>query len=91
MTWKTGLIWQCLIGGGIITIVEFIAGIILNVWLGGGIWDYSHIPLNILGQICLPYSVAWVFLALAAILADDYLRYFLFEEEKPKYTFFNKK
>ena len=47
------VIWkQMLICSIIITAVEFTSGLILNVWLGLGIWDYSNMPFNILGQIC---------------------------------------
>ena len=83
-----GIVWQCLIGGAIVTIAELIAGLILNVWLGLGVWDYSNLPLNFMGQICLPFSLAWCGLSLVAIVLDDYLRYWWFGEEKPSYTLF---
>lgn len=51
LSWKTPLLIQCLIGGCLITFYEFITGIILNIWLHLGIWDYSHMPLNVLGQM----------------------------------------
>lgn len=83
--WNTPLLLQCVIGGEIITIYELIAGIILNIWLGMGIWDYSHMPFNILGQISLPFTLAWCGLSLIGIILDDYLRYWFFNEDKPKY------
>lgn len=83
--WDMGFIQQALIGASIVTSVEFIAGLILNVWLGLGIWDYSALPLNIMGQICLPFFFAWIALAAVAIVIDDYLRYWIFKEEKPHY------
>lgn len=76
---------QALTGTTLVLILELIFGCVLNIWLGLGIWDYSHLPHNILGQICLPFAFAWLFLVSAAILLDDYLRYWLFGEEKPKY------
>ena len=36
---------QMVLGGLIVTVMEFIAGCILNLWLGLGIWDYSQMPL----------------------------------------------
>ena len=42
-----------------ITAVELAAGCLLNRWLGLGIWDYSGLPCQFLGQICLPYSALW--------------------------------
>ena len=46
------LIWKqmfiCAVG---ITAIEFLSGYILNIVLGLGIWDYSNMPFNIIGQI----------------------------------------
>lgn len=76
--------WQeCLIGTFIILILEFTSGMILNVWLGLDIWDYSREPFNLYGQVCLLYAVLWFFLVPFSIYVDDYLRYKLFEEKKP--------
>lgn len=43
----------------VITAFEFIFGLIFNLWLDEKVWDYSNMPLNILGQVCLPFSVIW--------------------------------
>ena len=88
LSWETPLLVQGLIGSLIITVLEFISGVILNIWLGLGIWDYSQMPFNLLGQICLPFTIAWFFLAIVAIILDDCLRYWLFKEEKPRYRLF---
>lgn len=85
---KLPLTKQMLISTVIITVAEFVCGCIVNLWLGWGIWDYSELPMNILGQICLPYSILWFFLSVIAVLLDDYLRHWLFGEEKPKYKLF---
>lgn len=83
--WEMPLWQQAVIGAVIVTAIEFIAGCILNIWLGWAIWDYSDMPFNVLGQICLPFTAIWLLLAIAAIILDDYLRYWLFGEEKPYY------
>jgi uncharacterized membrane protein len=83
--WSMSLTWQALIGAAAATAVEFAAGMILNVWLGLGIWDYSRLPLNVMGQICLPYSLAWIALSAFAVWLDDYLRWKLYGERKPEY------
>lgn len=83
--WEAGLVWQMLLGGGIITVLELLTGLIVNVWLGWGIWNYSNMPLNLWGQICLPYSLLWVLLSLAPVWLDDWLRWKLFGEEEPHY------
>ena len=85
LPWELGFAWQMLIGAGIVTILELIVGIVVNVWLGLEVWDYSNLPFNFMGQICLPFSFAWTLLSGVAIVVDDYLRYWLFGEEKPHY------
>ncbi len=56
---KRRLIVRAAAGAGIITAVEFICGCIVNLSLGWRVWDYSHLPLNLLGQICLPFTLLW--------------------------------
>ena len=90
-TWEMPFVMQCLIGSLIVTTVEFVSGCIINLSLGWNVWDYSSLPCNLLGQICLLFSVVWVFLSIPAIILDDYLRYWLFGEEKPHYTLFGGK
>lgn len=87
-SWNMPLIRQGVIGATIVTLAELAAGIVLNLWLGLGIWDYSGRPLNLWGQICVGYALLWVPLALAAVVLDDWLRYWLWGEERPYYTFF---
>ena len=72
----------------IITVLELITGFIVNIWLKMDIWDYSHLPYNFKGQICLLYSVFWFLISSVAIVLDDFLRYKLFNEEKPRYKIF---
>ena len=83
--WAMPLPLQCIIGAGIVTMAELVAGLVLNVWLGIGIWDYSNLPYNFMAQICPQFTAAWVGLSLLAILLDDWIRYKLFGEEKPHY------
>lgn len=86
--WNMPLVLQGAIGSGIVTLLELVSGIILNLWLGLGIWDYSDMPFNFLGQICLPFSLLWVALSVVAVILDDWLRYLLFGEDRPTYTLF---
>ena len=76
------------IGSTIITVLEFITGCIVNLWLGWNVWDYSNLPLNLLGQICLPFSTLWYFISAIGIVIDDYIRYIYFDEEYPRYKLF---
>lgn len=83
--WEMPFWLQVLIGTAIVLVLEFIFGCVLNLWLGLSIWDYSNMPFNLLGQICLPFALIWSVLVVIAIVLDDYLRYWLFDEEKPVY------
>lgn len=83
--WCMPLWQQALIGTAMITAAEFAVGCIVNLWLGWDVWNYSDVPFNVLGQICLPYILLWIPVSVAGIVLDDYLRYWLFFEEKPHY------
>lgn len=87
-SWDMSLFVQSAIGAVTVTIVEFISGVGLNICLGLNIWDYSHLPLNVMGQICLPFFVVWFVLAAVAIVLDDFLRWILFREDFPHYSLF---
>lgn len=79
------LIKQMSISAVIITVLEYICGYIVNIKLGWNVWDYSDMPFNIQGQICLPFTILWFFLSALAIILDDYLRYLWFNENIPHY------
>ena len=49
---------RVLAGAGIITAAELIAGLLFN--RDYSVWDYRHMPMNFLGQICLLYSLLWI-------------------------------
>ena len=82
------IVMKCFFGMCVITFFEFAVGCIVNILLGWDVWDYSDHPLNYMGQISLSSSVLWYFLSGIGIAIDDYLRYLLFKEEKPKYRIF---
>jgi uncharacterized membrane protein len=86
--WNMSLVTQMAVSAIIITVVEFVIGLIVNVWLKLNVWDYSDRPYNLMGQVCPLNSIYWFFLSLLAILMDDYLRYYIFKEEKPHYKVF---
>lgn len=50
---------KCLLGAGLITAVEFVCGCLCNRLWKMKVWDYSAMPCNILGQICLPFTMLW--------------------------------
>lgn len=85
LPWEMPFWGQCLLGAAMVTAAEFAAGCVLNLWLGLGVWDYTDMPFNLMGQICLPFSAAWIVVSAAAILLDDWLRWQLYGEDKPHY------
>ena len=86
--WDMPLISQMFISSIIVTTSEFIFGVILNIILKLGIWDYSQMPYNLCGQICLLFSILWFLLSAVAIVLDDFIRWKWFGEKKPKYHIF---
>lgn len=87
-SWETALWKQMLVGGTVITVVEFVSGCVVNLLLGWNVWDYSQLPLNVLGQICVPFYFVWVLLSLVGIVLDDMIRWKCFGEDKPRYKMF---
>ncbi len=65
-----------------ITSIEFLTGEIVNVRLGMNIWDYSDIPMNFDGQICLPFVGIWFVLSALGVFLDDFLRWKMFREDR---------
>lgn len=50
----------------IIFLVEYVSGVLFHFVLGLRIWDYTHLPYNLHGQIALYYAPAWYALGLVA-------------------------
>jgi uncharacterized membrane protein len=65
---------KLLLGGLMITTVELLFGILLNLRLGWNIWDYSGRALNLKGQICALYSFYWFLLCVPALRLCTHLR-----------------
>ena len=58
---------KCMLGSALITSAELIVGVTVNIILKWNVWDYSSVPLNFMGQICLPYTVLWYFLCIPVL------------------------
>lgn len=86
LPWEMPLIMQSVICGLAITAVEFVTGLIINVWLGMGVWDYSNMAGNIMGQVCPQFLVVWIVLATVGIVMLDWMRYGVEGGEMPNYT-----
>lgn len=51
-------------GAAAVTAVELGTGLIFN--RDYRVWDYRNLPWNFRGQICLPFSLLWIPVSLAA-------------------------
>lgn len=85
LPWDMPFWQQCLYGGGFITLIEGVSGLILNNLLGLNIWHYTQYTF-FWGQCSWIFTAIWIVLAGVAIVLDDLLRYWLFDEEWPHYT-----
>lgn len=83
--WKDPLwrqVLRCII---FITAMEFITGLIVNKWLNYNVWDYTNQPLQLFGQICLPFIIIFSGLSLAGIILSGYLMFWVYKEKKPEF------
>lgn len=66
------LLFKCIAGGTVITAVEFLTGALVNIRMKLNVWDYLGLPLNLYGQISLPFSLGWCLLSLPISFLCDY-------------------
>lgn len=88
LPWEMPLWMQAFLCGCLVTLVEFAAGLILNIWLGLGVWDYSDMPGNLLGQICPQFWLLWIVLSGPVIVMLDWFRYIIDGGDRPRYRIF---
>lgn len=79
ISWDMDLILQGCIGSGIITMMELVIGKTLK-HIGSSMWDYSSLPVNYDGVICLPFSLIWIVISIIGIMIADAINYYVFEE-----------
>ena len=83
----TDFVLQCFVGMMIVLLIECVVGYQVNIVEHLKMWNYSKVPLNFVGgQICVPFAFAWFILSGVCIILDDYLRYRLFDEDRPYYV-----
>ena len=66
-------------GALVITTLELFTGIIVNMKLNMGVWDYSSMKYNVYGQICLTYTMIWALLSLLCVFVSNTIKKFLFK------------
>ena len=74
---------RCLMGGALITTVEFAVGTVVNTVLRWDVWDYSDESYNIMGQICLTSSLIWIVLCIPGLAACSIVQ-LLFDNSEEK-------
>jgi hypothetical protein len=62
---------RTLAAAGLVTALELGCGLIVNREYA--VWDYRNLPLNYHGQICLPFTLLWIPISLAAIWLYDHV------------------
>lgn len=69
-----------LMSGILITNLEFITGFVVNKIMGLSVWDYSQMKYNLMGQICLLYSLIWSLLGLPCVYFFGVIRNYLIDK-----------
>lgn len=77
---SVGTLPKCILGSTIITTIEFVFGCIFNLYYKMNVWDYSHLPFNLFGQISLVFSSLWCLLTLPVLQIGKAIRRGLFHE-----------
>lgn len=81
ISWHLDLLIQGIIGSFIVTFSELIIGLFDRYYLHLNMWDYSSLPFNFMGVICIQFSISWIFISIIAILLADSINYYVFKEE----------
>ncbi len=55
------------LGGAAATAAEYAAAVWYERGLGVSFWDYSDLPGNIKGRVCIPFTAAWGILAVCLV------------------------
>ncbi|MDF2822161.1 MAG: hypothetical protein K0R15_2609 [Clostridiales bacterium] len=53
------ILLKAFVGCIVITTIEFIVGMLVNVVFSMEVWDYSQLPLNLYGQVCPWFTILW--------------------------------
>lgn len=64
---ELSIIKKALLSAVFITAIEFVTGLIVNIYMKLAVWDYSLLPFNLNGQISLKYSFLWFVLSITII------------------------
>lgn len=71
--WKSPICLQLLRSIIFVASGEFITGLIVNKWLAWNVWDYSDRRWNILGQVCMLFTIIFAILCFLAIFLSKWI------------------
>lgn len=69
--WQLPVPVLTMIGALAVTAGELATGLLVN--RNFAVWDYREMPMNWMGQICLPYSLLWMPVSLLGMQLYGYL------------------
>ena len=76
---------QMILGTLIITVYEFMTGLVVNLIFHLQVWDYSDMPFNFDGVICLTFSILWIFVSIYGIVLSDIINYYFLDYGQAPY------
>lgn len=62
---KMSIFIKAFAGSAVITVLELTVGMMVNRVFMMGVWDYSELPMNLMGQITPIFSLCWYALSIA--------------------------
>lgn len=88
---KNSIFVRTIISTTLVILIEFISGIIINIFFKMQVWDYSYMQFNIYGQVCFEFSFYWLWLCFGIIILFEFykhtnqiIRKFKIQEQKNK-------
>lgn len=79
MLWdhRDNLVLVFVLGAISATILEAVTSWIMEILFHTRLWDYSYLPLNYKGRVCLFVSLFWGLLSVLMIFIQPYIQYFI--------------
>ena len=76
---KANILLKAVISATVITLLEFVTGVIVNLIFKLNVWDYSPLRFNVLGQVSLLYSFLWFLLCIPCLFLCTILKHRIFD------------
>ncbi len=74
-TWR-----KWIMGAAVITTIELLTGIVVNIMLGWEVWNYSDRWANLCGQICVLFTFFWFLLSIPGVWLMRRIGWYVFKE-----------